>query len=559
MYKRPHIKEMYEGQKKAVEHLKKIIFGSDPHSRKKYIKDFTDEFRSFSRISSLDDLLVSCYKADLIYCGDYHALKECQLFEAKLVQKIAERTKRVILCIEMVYSRNQAVLNSWMKGEISETEFLKRIRYDAEWGYSWEGFKEIFKVAGECGIPVFGIDSGPRGGFRYINKRDNFAAEKILHLFRSFPETKIIVIFGESHLAKNHLPRKVKQKLKKANLEKREVVIVQNVDRIYWERIERGLEYADVVEVSERKFCVFNSSLIAKYESYRQTIEMWKSYDDEEVDLTPTVYNMIDTILKFLEIDKYTYLLNRENGYREYLVDVYPDVYSGSEKDFLRSLLLAKNYAPDEIETIEEHIAKKGSCFVPGLNAIIIGKLEVSHGGEEAAHFVNLALKKALGRRDHHDVLHFDKFYAAVMEEAIAFFGSKLIDPSRNHFFETEFYQLYRKGREEIEKSTEYTYEEFREIIHFILLHKKFEKAYKKYHDIPQELLEGIKAEDRRFTILTHELGYFLGQQLFDAYEDGLIKREEIKSLFAMKFEKSGSALETYLMLAERIGELFTG
>ncbi|MEW5807299.1 MAG: ChaN family lipoprotein [Acidobacteriota bacterium] len=556
MYKSPQIKEMFAGQRETVRHLKKIIFGSDPNSRKKYIKDFTEEFRTFQEISSLDDLIVSCYKADLIYLGDYHALKDCQLFEAKLIRKIAERSSRTVLGMEMVYSRNQGILDRWMEGAISEEEFLKRIRYDSEWGYDWEGFREIFCMARKCGIRVYGLDSGPRGGFQYIRKRDSFAAEKIVNLFQTFPDTKVIVIFGESHLARNHLPRKVKEKLKKANLEKREVVVVQNVDWLYWERIDRGLDWAEVIKVSDGRFCVFNSSLIAKYEAYRQTLEKWKYQEDsEEVDLTPTIHNMIDAILKFLEIDKYTYLYRKEDGYREYLIDVFPEVYSYSDQAIIRGLLLEKNYSDEEIEIIEEHISKKGSCYVSGLNAIVIGKLHVNHAGEEAAHFVNKALKQEIGsfqsRRD--DLLQFDIFYAAIMGEALAFFGSKLIDPSRNHFFETQFYQYYRKGKEEIEKNTGYTYEEFNEIIRFILLHKRFEKEYQKYDQIPKELLDGIKTQKEKFTILTHELGYFLGQQMYDAYQNDLMGKEEIKSLFMMKFDRSGSALETYLSIIERV------
>ncbi len=557
MYKSPQIKEMFTGQVEAVKHLKKIIFGSDPNSRKKYIKDFTEEFSSFKKVSSFDDLVVNSYKADLIYIGDYHALKECQFFEAEFIKKIAKKTKQAILCLEMVYSRNQPLLNAWMRGEITEEEFLRRIRYDAEWGYEWEGFRGLFTTAMEFGISVFGIDSGPRGGFKYINKRDAFAAEKIVQLFQSFPDAKIFVIFGESHLAKNHLPRKVKERLKKANLEKREIVIVQNIDALYWERMRKGLEYADVVEVSPGRYCVFNSSLIAKYESYRQTLERWKNFDDEDVDLTPTLYNMIDTILKFLEIDKFSYVLKKDDGYKEYLVDVFPEVYSGSEKDFVKNLLLAKKYPKKEIDTIKDHIAKNGSCFVPGLNAIIIGKLDVRHGGEEAAHFINKALKGEIGLREEKPLLQFDRFYGAVIEEAIAFFGSKLIDPSRNHFFETEFYQLYGKKREEIERKSEYSYDEYSEIIHFILLHKRFEREYEQFKDVPPEILAGIKSDNRKFTILTHELGYFLGQQIFDAYQNGGIEKEEIQELFRKSYEESGSALETYLSLVNKAGKLF--
>jgi uncharacterized iron-regulated protein len=559
MYRRPKIKEMIEDQREVVENLKNIIFGSDPDSQKKYIRDFTEEFTTFRKISSLDDLFISCYKSDLIYIGDYHALKESQLFAAKLIRRIAQRTKTAILTLEMVYTRNQATLDSWMEGKISEEEFLQRIRYEEEWGYDWEGFKAIFDAARDCNVKVFGVDSGPRGGLKHIRRRDRFAAEKIVQLIHLYPEAKIIVLYGESHLAKNHLPRKVKEKLKKNSVEKSEVVIVQNVDRLYWQFKKRGLEYVDVVEVDDRKYCVFNTSLIAKYESYRTTLEKWKGLgDDDEIDLTPTIHNMIDSILKFLEIDKYSYCLHKENGYREYLIDVYPEVYATNDKDFFKGLLKEKNFSQRDIKRIGMHIAEKGSCYVTEINAIFIGTFDVIHGAEESAHFINKVLKGEVGRKRiiQKTLLPYDAFYTTTIEEAIAFFGSKLIDPSRNHFFETDFYQLYGKDKEKIEKKTEYLFEEFNEIINFILLHKKFEKEYEHHDDVPKELLTGIKSEGRLFSILTHEIGYFLGHQIFDAYQKGLIDKEQIVSLFKMRFLKSGSALESYLSFVEKVADL---
>ena len=45
-----------------------------------------------------------------------------------------------------------------------------------------------------------------------------------------------------------------------------------------------------------------------------------------------------------------------------------------------------------------------------------------------------------------------DLFYVTVLEEALGFFGSKLIDPSRNHFFETAFYRYHKKSPAVIER-----------------------------------------------------------------------------------------------------------
>ena len=507
-------------------------------------------------VSSLDDLIVTCFKSDIIYIGDYHALASAQAFESRLLKEIASRSSRTILCVEMVFGRQQRILDRFMREEISEEEFLRRIRYNLEWGYDWQAFRPIFQVAKEYGLGVFGIDCEPRNGFRHIRKRDTYAAARIADIAHENPGAKLVVIVGESHLGREHLPGKVRSNLKRKGIERRSLVVLQNLDAVYWQLAERGLHQVDVVRLSPDAFCVFNASPIGKYEAYRQVLDRWKgeNEDDGAVDLTPTVYNIIDTILDFLKINKYTYCLKKEGRCTEFLVDAYPEVYGVGEAGTFRRILRGYRFTPEEMEAILEHLEKKGSCFIPRLNAIFLGQFDLAHGGEEAAHFVNLCLKRELNEEAPTDLPQHDLFYGQVMEEALAFFGSKLIVPSRNHFFETEFYQYYRKGREAVEANTPYSYEEFQSIINFILLHKKFETRYQEYDEVPPEILAGIRSEPKLANILVHELGYFLGQQIYDGYHAGAVTRQEIANLFRKKFVESGSALRTYLDLAEKLG-----
>jgi len=550
------LREEIAFHRRMVSLIRREIFRIDPHASKRYIREFTEEFNRLSAISSYDDLVIACFKADVVYLGDYHALPSSQAFAARLLKEVASRSRHVILAVEMVYGRNQRVLDRWMAGEIGDEEFKRRIRYDLEWGYDWNGFRQIFEAARDYGVKAFGIDCPPRNGLKYIRKRDRYAAQRIADIFQKNPSAKIVVVIGESHLASGHLPDEVRRLLAERNLEKRSVRVLQNVEEIYWRLVERGQEHQDVVLLNRNTWCVFNASPIAKYESYRQTINRWKSEsaDDDQLDLTPTIYNMIDTILKFLHVDKYRHCMRREGDCIEFLVDYYPEVYSHVDATTLRRVLQSNQFAAQEIADIRRQIARKGSCYIPRINSIFIGQFSLVHGGEEASHFINLALRGEVLGRDGRRRNRPDLFYTSVMEEALGFFGSKLIDPSRNHFFETKLYQYHRKDRGFIEAHTEYTYEQFVAIINFILLHKKFEKSYRSYDEIPAPLLAGVRTRDRRlFSVLTHELGYYLGQQLYDGFHKGLIDRQEILALFRRRFESADGALRTYLDLVERL------
>jgi len=548
-------------QRATVSRLKREILGTDRNSHRRYIRDFQEEFSRLIEVASLDDLTIACYKADLVFIGDYHALSASQEFAAWLVRDIAARSREVVLCLEMVYGRNQRTLDRYMRGEIGEAEFLKGIRYDVDWGYDWVSFRRLFDAARAHGLPVYGIDCEPRTGFRYIRRRDAYAASRLADIVERHPHARVVVVFGESHLARNHLPGKVTERLKKKGIEKRRVIVLQNLEEVYWQLAERGMLPSDVVSLGPGRFCHFNASPIAKYEAYRGIIELWNSdiEDDEQVDLTSTVYSMIDSILKFLAVDKYTYRVHRDGRYREFLVDVYPEVYSGMEAADLRRLLRGNRFAAEEIDEVMAHVERNGSCYIPRINAIVIGRFSMVHAGEESGHFANLVLKGEIYDAAPHEMPRHDLFYGGVLEEALGFFGSKRIDPSRNHFFETEFYQYYRKDRKTIESKTTYSYEDFTAIIDFILLHKKFEQEYGSYDEIPPAILDGIRGDPGRANILIHELGYFLGQQIHDAYRAGILDRGAITTLFRRSFRESGSALRAYFDLVEKVRPVASG
>ena len=56
----PQIKEEIAFQKATVARLKKDILGVDRNSRKRYIREFHEEFHDFEAVSSYDDLAIAC-------------------------------------------------------------------------------------------------------------------------------------------------------------------------------------------------------------------------------------------------------------------------------------------------------------------------------------------------------------------------------------------------------------------------------------------------------------------------------------------------------------------
>ena len=82
--------------------------------------------------------------------------------------------------------------------------------------------------------------------------------------------------------------------------------------------------------------CVFNSTPLEKYENYRLHLSRWGRTDEEGPDLAPTVYNLIDSLVRFLDINRYS----SHNGTQpKFLVDLMPEVYCRASDARLRQLL----------------------------------------------------------------------------------------------------------------------------------------------------------------------------------------------------------------------------
>jgi hypothetical protein len=421
----------------------------------------------------------------------------------------------------------------------------------------WEWYWQIFKHARQHKIPVYAIDCPPRNQLTYIKKRDRYAAEKIGTICEKHPESKIVVIHGESHLASNHLPARVDRQLQKKKLEKKKLIIVQNIDEIYWKLAQLGKSDEDVVRIDEERFCVLNLSPIVKYEHYLSLLERWKEVypDDDDIDLSPTIYNMIDTILHFLRIDKFKSTIATRNSLKEKFIDVFPEIYSFENKRTFVSILRSQDMAEDQIETILHHVQRHGSCYIPKLNCIFIGEFLLNDGGEEASHFIHFAWRGLIYEHALTGGSKSDRFYQHVLEEALGYFGSKIINPKRNHFRDGDIYKFYRKSREEIENELPYDYETFIEITEFIIMHKTFEMNYHEMDEIPSLLYEGIASTGEKYTTLIHELGYFLGEQLYEGFHKGLITIKQLQKLFKTRFDKPMLSLEIYLNLVEDLNK----
>lgn len=531
----------------ALAKVEREIRATDRYGERKYLQQFTEAYPSYHSVLSHSQLEQALASADLLLVDDYHALANSQRYCARLVgQRASLRQRPVVLAVEAVFARDQHILDEWLRDEIGEHELRERIRYDLDWQYDWTPFYELLQSARAYGAPIYGLDCMPRGDMRKIAVRDRHAAQKLAEIRADHPNSQVIALFGESHLAPSHLPAQLASLLPR----ERVLTVLQNLDNLYWRAAGERRAAVEAVRVSDNAVCVFNATPLEKYESYRLYLERWRCERARPDDLAPVFYNLIDALLRFLGIDKYT-----PRRTSPAIVDSLPEVHSRRSQEDFRKLLLRKGVPLREIGSILDDVREHGCCYLPRLNTIFATRLNMTRSAELSAQFVQLACRDRRPRPASlaSEQTAEDSFYSCVLDEALIYLGSRVLYPARPPVREADYYALYSHPREFVEYCGLYTYREYLEMIDFLLLHKDYELRREQYGRPPKLIILGLQFDGARFAYVTRELGLMLGTELYDAYVVGRIAKQSLRALF-FRSRGKGDAAKIYFQLVRRIG-----
>ena len=486
----------------ALAGVEREVRANDPSGRRKYLRDFSNAFRSYDSILDSQQLAELIGTADVVLIGDYHALPSSQRFAAALLEQRAQPgDRRVVLGVETIFSRHQHILEEWWRREIDEGELRQRIRFDLDWSYDWPPFYELLVTAREHAEAVYGLDCMPREDLRKIGARDRHAADKIAEIRQRHPNAVILALFGESHLAPQHLPRRLGERLQN----QRVLTVLQNVDALYWQATGARQERVEAVRVSDDVVCVFNSTPLEKYESYRLCLSRWSQEDEQQPDIGPTIYNLIDSLVGFLDVNRHA----SHNGTQpKFLVDLLPEVHCGTSDARLRRLLARVTGEAEKIEGMLQKVEAQGCVYLPAINAFYVREFQITCAAEEASRFLHHACRGLPLHRNGHAVAtgdRVDRFYARTIEHALAFLGSRVLYPARPGISDEEACEFSRA-------------------------------------DCDRLMQDALRGGRNKFDSLAQKLGYTLGSQLYDAYLRGCVSRSALRHMFLARIEEPGKA-----------------
>jgi hypothetical protein len=425
----------------------------------------------------------------------------------------------------------------------------------------------LLSAARDHGASIYGLDCMPREDLRKIGARDRHAADKIAELRRRHSDALILVLFGESHLAPQHLPALLRQRLP----EEKMLTVLQNVDALYWRAAGEASDHVEAVQVRndvrENILCVFNATPLEKYENYRLCLDRWGRSDNghSAPDLGPTLYNLIDGMVRFLGINQYS---PHNTTQPKLLVDLMPEIYSRNSDAHLRRLLSRKGFTTEQRRSLLRRVRERGSVYLTPINSVYVREFRMTSSAEDATRFLHQACRglpdlhgKAAA---HHTAANAaavsnsasldsdDIFYATVLEHALAFFGSRILHPTRPAIRDADIAELFEVTREDLELQTALPFADAVEALDFLVQQRKNQQRLSQCDD-DFRLAQAPAFTGRKYEYVAENLGYLTGNDLYDAYLEGRVTTAALRKLFLTHIELPGVARETYVQLQTRL------
>lgn len=94
----------------------------------------------------------------VLLAGEEHTDLDAHRVQARIIEELHERGRRVLIGLEMFPASQQAVLDQWRDGLLTEAGFLRLAGWYEHWGYPWELYRPIFLFARDHALTLQAVN-----------------------------------------------------------------------------------------------------------------------------------------------------------------------------------------------------------------------------------------------------------------------------------------------------------------------------------------------------------------------------------------------------------------
>lgn len=509
------------------------IFGVVPKQLKEYQKTFEKELRIqfvqwrrrhrvYSPQSGVKtEFLKQLAGAQMVFVGDFHAQPQSARSFFRLIR--SSKSKTVAVNLECFKQSDQSYLNQFMKGELSEKDFLHRIKWKKSWGFPFETMRPLLKWCQGHSIPVFGINSETH--VNELNARDRVIAKALTKNFALEPARTHFVLIGDFHISPSHLPKQ----LKKMRPKLKTLIVYQSPEELYFELAKRKLEQIDAVQLGPQLWAIMTVLPWVKWQEYLIFLESdfdKKIKSSDFLDLSEYVSRESDFILQFLGAQQGSLAGESQIA-----------VYSPIDQEFYDKMSRHRQALGLKLRAQIDFLVREGSSFyIPELRIGFLSRNSVNNiskiSSQVALHLVK-KLNKSL-------LIGKTTFLQLIWQEMIIYFFAKLINPKKKSDTLSDIRQALQKegfddrGKESLTLALEQKLSEL-QVLSFGKKAKPLKRNYRtKSYKVASEILGGI-----------------LGEKLYYAFRKNRISKSALNGLLTRDFhdkffeQKYYEAIET--------------
>jgi uncharacterized iron-regulated protein len=105
-----------------------------------------------------ETLIRDLASVQVVYVGERHTDAEHHRIQLKIIEALDRADRPLAIGMEMFDVTYQPVLSMWTAGELTETEFIARTHWYANWRYDFDLYRPILEAARQRRIPVFALN-----------------------------------------------------------------------------------------------------------------------------------------------------------------------------------------------------------------------------------------------------------------------------------------------------------------------------------------------------------------------------------------------------------------
>jgi uncharacterized iron-regulated protein len=111
-----------------------------------------------NKLITVHDLIEANKDNKIVLLGEHHDNMEHHRWQLQMIIALHTLNPDLVLGFEMFPRRTQPVLDRWVRGELTEEQFLKQVNWDEYWSFDPQLYMPLFHYARMNNIPMYALN-----------------------------------------------------------------------------------------------------------------------------------------------------------------------------------------------------------------------------------------------------------------------------------------------------------------------------------------------------------------------------------------------------------------